>query len=80
MIKNGVIMIKNYTVQFSYKGKEYSCPVQSCHKFKPTQRLDDIANAMAKGYLEKEDLLVEGVIFEKLRLYGKDGELLYSMD
>jgi len=35
---------------------------------------------MAEAYLEREKLIIEGVKFEKLRLYGKDGELLYSMD
>ena len=73
-------MIKNYTVQFSYNGKEYSHPVQSHQIFKASERLDNIANAMAEAYLEKENLVVEGETFKKLRLYGKDGELLYSMD
>lgn len=73
-------MIRNYTVQFSYNGKEYSYPVQSYRIFKASKRLDDIANAMAEAYLEREKLIIEGVKFEKLRLYGKDGELLYSMD
>lgn len=73
-------MIKNYTVQFSYNGKEYSYPIQSYRIFKATERLDDIANAMAEACLEEENLVAERATFEKLRLYGKDGELLYSMD
>ena len=75
-----MVMIKNYTVQFSYAGKEYSCPILSHQKFKANERLDDIANAMAEDYIEENNLTKEGATFDKLRLYGKDGELLYSMD
>ncbi len=72
--------MKNYTLQFCYNEKDYSYPVHSDHKYKPTMNLDDIVQNIAKSVLEWEGLDAKVEELQHLRFFGKEGELLWSAD
>lgn len=74
----------NYVVRFLYNGKEYSAPANS-EQFSVELKAgtDDIiirdhAANVAKDYLERNGLRKEGCHIEQLRMYGKNGELIYE--
>lgn len=74
----------NYVVQFRYNGKEYSVPANSDQFFSEPKAgtndiiLGDHAANVAKDYLERNGLRKEGCHIEQLRMYGKNGELIYE--
>lgn len=72
--------INNYTLQFSYDGKDYSAAVHSWHNYKAGSDQLDNAFTIAKAYLVFKNVWKEGVTPEHYRLIGKDFELIWSSD
>ena len=77
------IIMRNYTIQFRYNGKEYSYPFQSSEVLKPTMPSLSLllaAEDAAKDVLITYNLMVEGGKLSSIRVYGKGGELIVDVD
>ena len=78
-----LIDMHNYTVQFRYNGKEDSIPFRTeieCKASEDSIVLNTKVRPFVKQYLESKSLWKGNGFMEELRLYGKDGELIFDLN
>lgn len=73
-------MKNTYTIQFDYNNVTHTYIDQTFHKYKPSMHLEDIALMLVGDIIERENLYVEGEIAHKIRLLGKDQEILWASE
>lgn len=73
-------MKKTYTIQFEYNGVTHPRVTRSYDNYKPGMDLRDLALILVDAVINAENLYVEGEIAHKIRLFGKDQELLWASE
>lgn len=73
-------MEKTYTIQFIYNGIPHSYIDKTYHNYKPSMDLSDVARTLVETIIKAENLYVEGEKAYKVRLFGKDQELLWASE
>lgn len=73
-------MKRTYTIQFDYNGVTYPRITKSYDNYKPNMDLRDVALILVESVIKNENLYVEGKKAHKIRLFGKDQELLWASE
>lgn len=73
-------MKKSYTIQFEYNGQTVSRCGMRDDFLKADKSLEYMAYTLVASVIENENLYVEGQKATKIRLMGKDMELLWSSE
>lgn len=73
-------MGNTYTIQFEYNNVTHTYIDQTPHKYKNSMCLEDIALMLVGDIIEREELYNEGEIAHKIRLLGKDQEILWASE
>lgn len=73
-------MKKTYTIQFEYNGIPHTYIDRTYDNYKPSMNLRDVALILVEAVINAENLYVEGEKAHKIRLFGKDQELLWASE
>ena len=73
-------MKKTYTIQFEYNGVTHPRIAKSYDNYKPGMDFKDVALILVEAVINAENLYVEGEKAHKIRLFGKDQELLWASE
>ena len=72
----------NYTIQYRYDRKEDSIPYPSSIELKVSDHPEVVntkVRPFLKAYLEEKQVWKGHEYLEELRVYGKDGELIFDL-
>lgn len=75
-----MIMKKTYTIQFEYNNIPHTYIDKTYNSYKPNMDLRDVALILVETVIDAENLYVEGKKAHKIRLFGKDQELLWASE
>jgi len=73
-------MEKTYTIQFIYNGVPYTRIDKTYNNYKPSMNLSDVAYTLVEAIIKADNLYVEGEVAHKIRLFGRDQELLWASE
>ena len=73
-------MKKTYTIQFIYDGVPHTYINRTYNNYKPNMDLRDVALILVETVINAENLYVEGKKAHRIRLFGKDQELLWASE
>lgn len=73
-------MKKTYTIQFEYNGIPQTYIDRTYNSYTPNMDLMDVALNLVEAIINAENLYIEGEVAHKIRLLGKDQELLWASE
>lgn len=73
-------MKKTYTIQFEYNGIPQTYIDRTYNSYTPNMDLMDVALNLVEAIINAENLYIEGEVAHKIRLFGKDQELLWASE